>query len=76
MGIWGDTYNRKLAQGHDHGSAAYSADQAEERAKRKKRGQVRLYTSGKHIIVEVNGDEKIREYCPLESMTIDHIATL
>lgn len=76
MGTWDNTYNRKLAQGHDHGSAAYAADEAEARALKKKRGTVRLYTRGGDIIVEVNGVEKIREYCPLESMTIDHIATL
>lgn len=34
-GPWATTFNRKLAQGHDHGSAAYSADQAEERAARR-----------------------------------------
>lgn len=37
MGIWGETYNRKLAQGHDHGSAAYEADRAANRAEKKPR---------------------------------------
>ena len=31
-GPWATTFNRKLAQGHDHGSAAYAADAAEKRA--------------------------------------------
>lgn len=31
-GPWATTFNRKLRQGHDHGSAAYSADLAEKRA--------------------------------------------
>jgi hypothetical protein len=31
-GPWATTYNRKLAQGHDHGSAACAADAAEKRA--------------------------------------------
>lgn len=34
MSIWGDTFNRYLRKGHDHGSAAYAADQAERRATR------------------------------------------
>lgn len=31
-GPWAVTFNRKLSLGHDHGSAAYSADLAEKRA--------------------------------------------
>lgn len=29
VAAWGSVYNRKLALGHDHGSAAYAADQWE-----------------------------------------------
>ncbi len=32
IGPWATTFSRKLAQGHDHGSAAHAADQAEKRA--------------------------------------------
>lgn len=32
QGPWATTFNRKLRQGHDHGSAAYAADEAEKRA--------------------------------------------
>lgn len=32
IGPWASTFNRKLRQGHDHGSAAFSADRAERRA--------------------------------------------
>lgn len=31
---WGDVFNRHLAKGEDHGSAAHAADQAEKRAKK------------------------------------------
>ncbi len=31
---WGDVFNRHLAKGEDHASAAYAADEAEKRAKR------------------------------------------
>lgn len=33
---WGNIFNRYLARGHDHGSAAYNADRWEERKKRMK----------------------------------------
>lgn len=38
MGVWSETFNRKLAQGHDHGSAAHAADQAEARERRQNTG--------------------------------------
>jgi hypothetical protein len=31
-GPWAQTFNRYMKKGHDHGSAAYAADQAEKRA--------------------------------------------
>jgi len=31
---WGTIFNRYLARGHDHGSAAYAADQWEKRQQR------------------------------------------
>ena len=31
MTVWGDIYNRLVRRGHDHGSAAYTADQWEKR---------------------------------------------
>ena len=33
MSTWGDTFNRWLAKGHDHGSAAEKADAWEARVK-------------------------------------------
>lgn len=33
---WGEIYQANLARGYDHGYAAWRADQAEERAKRKR----------------------------------------
>lgn len=32
MGPWGQAFNRAIARGHDHGSAAEIADRAEQRA--------------------------------------------
>jgi len=52
MGVWSDTYNKKLFLGHDHGSAAYEADKAENRAKakvaaeRKANLEMQLYVPG------------------------------
>ena len=40
--IWGDTYNRAVARGDDHGYAAYLADRAQERAERKAKRMSKL----------------------------------
>lgn len=74
--VWSDTYRRKLAQGHDHGSAAFEADMAEKRAaKRKQKRQVRLRNLGDRMIVEIDGKEVINTYCPTIETAIDEIAS-
>lgn len=74
--VWGTTYNRKLAQGHDHGSAAYEADMAEKRAaKQKQKRQVRLRNIGDTMIVEIDGEEVINTHCPTIETAIDEIAS-
>lgn len=74
--VWSDTYNRKLAQGHDHGSAAYEADMAEKRAaKQRSKRQVRLRNLGDKMIVEIDGQEVINTHCPTIETAIDEIAS-